>query len=428
MNQRQIICNAQIPGYQGLQNIVIDRQNIIEQITDKKIEIQPQDSVLDITGDYISLGGVDLQINGGLGLAFPDLEITDIPKLKEICDYLWQQGVDAFLPTIVTTSIDKIQRSLYAIQSFIKQQSNSELTAKILGVHLEGPFLNYAKRGAHPEQYLLPLTIDLLKQVIGDYQHLVKIITLAPELDSTGKAIKYLKEHNIIISLGHSLATETEAEKAFKLGASMITHSFNAMPSLHHRQPGLLGAAIVNNSVYCGLIADGKHVSPTMIKVLLNSSSNPNKIFLVSDALAPIGLSDGVYPWDSRTITVKDGTASLPDGTLSGTTLPLLTAVQNLVRWDICSPQKAIALATESPRKAINLPGIATGHRLSRSRLTGLRLLTNGAYKLLNRIQETAPPKPAVTVGQSANLLRWNYQPDIKGLTWERICSVTLVR
>jgi N-acetylglucosamine-6-phosphate deacetylase len=383
MNQCFIIYNARISGYQGLQNIVINPDKIIEQITEQKIEITTQDRVLDVAEDYISLGGVDLQINGGLGLAFSDLEITDLPKLKEICHYLWQQGVDAFLPTIVTTSIEKTKRSLNIIQSFIKQQSPNELSAKILGIHLEGPFLNKAKKGAHPEEYLLPLTIDRIKQILGNYQDLVKIMTLAPELDPTGKSVKYLKEQNIIISLGHSLATETEANRAFKLGASMITHSFNAMPPLHHREPGLLGAAIVNQNVFCGLIADGQHVSPTTIEILLNSVRNLDKIFLVSDALAPIGLSDGIYPWDSRTITVKNGTAKLPDGTLSGTTLPLLTGVQNLVKWNLCCPQKAIALATKSPRKAINLPDIS--------------------------------------VGQVANLLRWRYQAKSKSITWSRI-------
>lgn len=381
MNQPKLIINAKLLGYTELQNIVVNKKNIIEQITSEKI-VTKQYTIIDVVGDIISLGGVDLQINGGLGLAFPDLTITDISKLKEICDYLWQQGVDAFVPTIVTTSIKNIERSLLVIKSFLKKQSTTELTAKILGVHLEGPFLNPAKRGAHPEEHLLPLSIAHLKQVIDNNREIVKIITLAPELDPTGETIKYLKERDIIISLGHSLATEAQTNRAFELGASMITHSFNAMPPLHHREPGLLGAAIVNEKVFCGLIADGKHISHTMIKILLNSSK-PDKIFLVSDALAPIGLPDGVYPWDSRKITVKNGTASLSNGTLAGTTLPLLTAVQNLVEWDICSLEKAIVLATENPRKAINLPGI--------------------------------------TIGQKATLLRWNYQSESNTLNWRRI-------
>lgn len=385
MKQRQIIYNAQIPGKKKLQNIVINQNNVIELITTQKIKPNQLDSVLDVAGDYISLGGIDLQINGALGLAFTDLEITDFPKLKQICLYLWQQGIDSFLPTIVTTSLSNIQRSLEVIKSFIQQQSFTELTAKILGVHLEGPFLNTAKKGAHPEEFLLPLTIDNLEKVLGKYHDIVKIITLAPELDPTGTTIQYLKEHKITVSLGHSVATEIEAKKAFSFGASMITHSFNAMPTLHHREAGLLGAAIMNEKVFCGLIADGQHVSPTMIKILLHSVQNLEQIFLVSDALAPIGLTEGIYPWDSRKITVKNGTARLEDGTLSGTTLPLLSAVQNLVKWDICKPDQAIYLATESPRQAINLPGISEG--------------------------------------KIANLLRWHYQATSQSLTWQRIIN-----
>ena len=383
MNQRRIIQNASLYGYQNIHNIIVSKQNKIKKITNQQIDLKPEDLVLDVAGDIVSLGGIDLQINGALGLAFPDLDNDNIEQLPKICSYLWQQGIDGFLPTIVTTSLDKIRRSLFVLKEFIQQQSNTKLTAKILGVHLEGPFLNPTKKGAHPEEYLLPLTLDNIKQVTKNYQDIIKIITLAPELDPTEETIKYLKKQNIFISLGHSLATEKQAQKAFELGASMVTHSFNAMPALHHREPGLLGAALINERVSCGLIADGKHISPTMIKILLRSVSNIEQIFLVSDALAPIGLADGVYPWDNRTITVKEGTATLADGTLSGTTLPLLRAVQNLVKWDICSYQDAIALATESPRKALGLPSIA--------------------------------------VGEQANFLRWNYQSESKTLTWKRI-------
>ena len=381
MNSRKIIQNASLYHYQNRQHILINSQNVIQKITEAEIKSEPQDLVINVKGDLLSLGGVDLQINGALGLAFPDLNADNADKLSTICSYLWQQGIDAFLPTIVTTSLEKIERSLYIIKEFIQQQSNSQATAKILGVHLEGPFLNPKKRGAHPEEYLLPLTLDNVKKVVANYQDIIKIITIAPELDSSEAVIAYLKKLGIIISLGHSLATEQQAQKAFSLGASMVTHSFNAMPPLHHREPGLLGAALVNDRVSCGLIADGKHINPTMIKILLRSVNNIEQIFLVSDALAPIGLADGVYPWDSRTITVKDGTATLADGTLSGTTLPLLTAVQNLVKWDLCSYQQAIALATESPRKALGLPSIA--------------------------------------VGEQANFLRWNYQNH--KLSWQRI-------
>jgi N-acetylglucosamine-6-phosphate deacetylase len=337
---------------------------------------------IDVAGDWVSLGGVDLQINGGLGLAFTDVRVDNKYTLKDICQYLWLQGVDGFLPTLVTTSVANIQRSLSIFAEFMASQ-HERSTAQILGVHLEGPLLNPQKRGAHPAEYLLPLTIDNVKRVLGNYAHVVKVMTLAPELDETGEVIPYLRSLGITVSLGHSQATAAQAETAFNLGASMVTHAFNAMPGLHHREPGLLGAALVHPGVYCGFIADGQHVCPTMIQLLLRAGCYEKGIFLVSDALAPIGLPDGMYPWDTRQIEVKNGTARLPDGTLAGTTRPLLVGVQNLVQWGICGVEQAIALATEAPRNAIALPGIAKS--------------------------------------QPANLLRWHLDEGTSQLNWQRI-------
>ncbi|BAZ46733.1 N-acetyl-glucosamine-6-phosphate deacetylase [Chondrocystis sp. NIES-4102] len=374
-----IIINARVIGHPGVKEIAIHQGKITA--------IAPQldhatEEIIDLQGDWLSLGGIDLQINGALGLAFPDLELKDLGKLEEICDFLWKEGIDGFLPTIVTTSIEKIQRSLFVLAQFIKSQVKHQNTAQILGIHLEGPFLNHQKRGAHPAQYLLPLTIEKIKQVLGEYSHVVKIITLAPELDTTNTVISYLRQQDIIVSLGHSLASDIQAQQAFKQGASMVTHAFNAMPNLHHRQPGLLGAAIVDPNVYCGLIADGHHVCPTMLEIILKASNYEQGIFLVSDALSPLGLADGVYPWDEREIIVTHGVARLADGTLSGTTLPLLTGVKNLITWG-CPAEMAIAMATRSPRKAINLPGME--------------------------------------IGEVANFLRWHWDSQQQNLSWSRL-------
>lgn len=381
------IVNARILGYEGLQMLLVNPQGIIESIYPMEAGFKriasPDVQVLDVEKDWVSLGGIDLQINGALGLAFPELVPGDGEKLQKICEFLWHQGVDGFLPTIVTTSVEKIHQSLAVIANFVNSSKFEQPSAQILGVHLEGPFLNYHKRGAHPEKYLLPLTLENVKQVLGDYAHVVKLMTLAPELDTTDQVIPFLHSLGITVSLGHSQATAIQAEKAFKLGASMVTHAFNAMPSLHHREPGLLGAALINPNVYCGLIADGQHICPTMIKLLLRAGDYEQGLFLVSDALAPIGLPEGVYPWDKRQIEVTNSTARLADGTLSGTTLPLLAGVQNLVKWQICEPEIAIALATESPRKALNIGGI--------------------------------------NVGQSAQLLRWHLDKNANGLTWQRL-------
>ncbi|HIK37678.1 MAG: N-acetylglucosamine-6-phosphate deacetylase [Geminocystis sp.] len=369
--------NARLIGHSGLHTLVVE-DGCITAITDT----HPPDA-LDMEGDYLSLGGVDLQINGALGLAFTELREENLEKLHEICRYLWQTGVDQFLPTIITTSVDKIHQSLEAIRKF-KRQPPQQKEAEILGVHLEGPFLNYEKRGAHPAEYLLPLTLENVKTVLAEYAELVKIITLAPELESTGTIIPYLRSLGITVSLGHSQATAQEAHRAFQQGATMVTHAFNAMPSLHHREGGLLAEAIVNPEVYCGLIADGIHVSQIMITILLRASNFDKGVFLVSDALSPLGLGDGVYPWEGRTIEVKSFTARLPDGTLAGTTLPLLKGAENLFAWGICDLQQAISLATVSPRKAIGLPVSLLG-------------------------------APAV------NLLRWRGDETSKTLSWQRV-------
>lgn len=370
------ITNARIPGYDGLQEIAIEDGQIVE--IDRMVKGNLP--IIDVDGDWISLGGVDVQINGALGLAFPDVQMADFDRLNQICDYLWAKGVDGFLPTIVTTSIENIHRSLAIFADFMANQRQD--TAQILGVHLEGPFLNRQKRGAHPEEYLLPLTLDRVDDVLGEYAHIVTAITLAPELDPTGEVVPYLRSLDIVVSLGHSLANLEQAQAAFTSGASMVTHAFNAMPGLHHREPGLLGAALTHAGVQCGFIADGQHVHPTMLQLLLRSGNYTEGLFLVSDALSPLGLPDGKYPWDTREIEVIDGTARLADGTLSGTTLPLLVGVQNLVKWGICDIGNAIALATIAPRHAINLPD---------------------NY-----------------IGRSANLLRWRVDKE-QGLTWERL-------
>jgi hypothetical protein len=222
------ITNARLPGNAQLQRICVDAGKISA--------IAPMDTdfkdpslhaeQLDIGGDWISLGGIDLQINGGLGLAFPDFDVSHVSKLAEICQLLWQQGVDGFLPTLVTTSRENIRRSLALFAKFQSQIAESAVpSAQVLGVHLEGPFLNPEKRGAHPAQYLLPLTVEQVRYVLGDHAYAVKLITLAPELDPIGAVIPYLRSLGIIVSLGHSLATAVQAQAAFDQGATRFTGS-----------------------------------------------------------------------------------------------------------------------------------------------------------------------------------------------------------
>ncbi|MDX1978086.1 MAG: N-acetylglucosamine-6-phosphate deacetylase [Pseudanabaenaceae cyanobacterium bins.68] len=302
---------------------------------------------------FSSLGLIDLQINGALGLAFNQLKPEHLPLLGKICELLWHQGVDYFLPTLVTTSVSDTQTALAAIATF-QQSPPLPQAAQIYGVHLEGPFLQPQRRGAHPAEFLLPLTLDNLLELLGEYTSLVKLVTLAPELDPTGAAITYLVAQGIKVSLGHSSATLEVAQQAFGQGASMVTHVFNAMPSLHHRQPGLLLEALTNPQVYCGAIADGVHLHPQILRLLYQLKGD--RLILVSDALAPIGLGEGNFPWDQRQMQVVNGTARLADGTLCGTTLPLKSCVENLIKWQVCDLATAVDLVTKTPRQFLGLP------------------------------------------------------------------------
>ncbi|NEQ99195.1 MAG: N-acetylglucosamine-6-phosphate deacetylase, partial [Cyanothece sp. SIO2G6] len=195
------ILNARLSGYNGLQQVVIDPHSIllaIRPMADAMLSTTGE-PILDFQGDWLSPGGLDVQINGGLGLAFPDLDDGQpktMEQLQAVCQLLWQQGVDGFLPTIVTSSTPQIQRSLRAIATAISHPPATP-AAQILGVHLEGPCLNPAKRGAHPQEHLLPLTVEHIKRILGDDAAIVKVITLAPELDSTGEVIPYLRSLGI---------------------------------------------------------------------------------------------------------------------------------------------------------------------------------------------------------------------------------------
>ncbi|WP_338441338.1 N-acetylglucosamine-6-phosphate deacetylase [Synechococcus elongatus IITB4] len=388
-----LLTNIRIPGCAEVQRLWLDAAGIVQSIEPMSQTFDrlppPQLRMIDLQGDWLSLGGVDLQINGALGLAFPDVQGSDRDRLVAICRRLWEQGVDAFTPTLVTSSIAQLRQAIDAIADFMAQPLPPR-HAKVLGLHLEGPCLAESKRGAHPQEHLQPLTVEVLSEICGDRLAQIRIVTLAPELDPTGEAIAWLRQQGVIVSLGHTQATAEQAQAAFEQGATMVTHAFNAMPPLHHRQPGLLGAALTTDTVAAGVIADGQHIDPIMLKLLLRAGEGDRRLFLVSDALAPLGLPDGRYPWDERQITVTNGTCRLDNGTLAGTTLPLLAGVQNLVRWQICTPETAIALATLAPLRALGV--------------------------------DWSDPRLLYLSRPVCQLLRWQ-QSETGELTWQRLCE-----
>ncbi|MFU8885709.1 MAG: N-acetylglucosamine-6-phosphate deacetylase [Cyanobacteriota bacterium] len=299
-------------------------------------------------GDWLSPAGVDLQINGGLGLAFPELTPADLPRLLELLELLWRDGVEAICPTLVTCGVAPLRQALAVLEQ--ARQQHRPGRCQLLGAHLEGPFLNPSRRGAHPEQHLATPSLAALEERISGFEDQIDLVTLAPELEGAGAVIDALLEQGIVVSLGHSAASEADADWAFSAGVSMLTHTFNAMPDLHRRAPGPVAAAALRGDIALGLIADGVHVHPSMAVLLQRLA--PGQVVLVSDALAPYGLGEGQHRWDERLLIVQDGSCRLADGTLAGVTLPLLEGVRRLASWGTPA-ERAIAAATLTPRRVL---------------------------------------------------------------------------
>ncbi len=327
----------------NLWSIQLDQKDVV--ISIEPISVVSAASEEDWAGDWLSPMGVDLQINGGLGLDFSELDFEEIPKLLNLLDRLWTDGIEAIAPTLISCDLLQLRKSL-AVLDAARQQHKLQ-RCELLGAHLEGPFLSKKFHGAHDLNYLCEPSLSALEERICGFENVIALVTLAPELPGALDVIKQLRRYGIVVGLGHSSADDEASNIAFQQGVSMLTHTFNAMPGLHHRFPGPVGEAIRNGKISMGLIADGVHVHPH-IAVLLQRLV-PEKVFLVSDALSPYGLCNGKYKWSNRFLFVDQSACRLSDGTLAGTTLPLLDGCSRLARWS-GEPSAAIWSATIAPR------------------------------------------------------------------------------
>ncbi len=298
--------------------------------------------VVNVTGCYITPGLVDLQVNGG-----PACNLWDEPsdsQFEKLCRQLLEAGVTCFFPTLITDDVEHLRKNIRFLEGVgvdtngnsvkTKPKPNKDSTAlkdriAMPGIHLEGPCLSPQRPGVHPKQHLAPLNLQLLERLIVPS---VKLITLAPELDPTGECLMFLEKAGVIVSLGHSNATAEEARQAFDRGVRLMTHTFNALPPLHHRSLGAVGAALLDDRVSCCLIADGLHLDPDAVKLIVKMKGT-NKTVLVTDA-AHIGTSEG---------------------TLVGSSIVLSDAVRNLVNWGVSDFRSAIQMATYNPARCMKV-------------------------------------------------------------------------
>lgn len=299
-------------------------------------------TVLDAAGQLAVPGFIDLQCNGALGI---DLA-SEPERLWELASVLPRWGVTAWLPTIVTTPPDVTQRALATLAA---GPPAGWVGATPLGLHLEGPFLSATKRGAHPEALLRRPSLAAIDGWSRDAG--VRLVTLAPELDGAIDVIEALVARGVIVSIGHSDASAAQALAAVDAGAAWVTHLFNAMSPLHHREPGVSGAALTEPRLHVGLIADGIHVAPSVVAIVQRALGE--RLTLVTDAVGALGLPPGEQRLGRATVTVGDDGVRLPDGTLAGSNLSMDQAIRNLIAFTGCTPEVAVVAASEAPARVL---------------------------------------------------------------------------
>jgi N-acetylglucosamine-6-phosphate deacetylase len=311
-----------------------------------QIELPKKVSCIDATGLHLVPGFIDLQLNGAIGLDFT----TEPRGIWPVAAHLPRYGVTSFLPTIVTSPLTAVS----AAQEIITSSPPTGFSgATPLGLHLEGPFLHPAKKGAHNPAHLQRPTETAVTN--WSPQNGVKLVTLAPELDGALEVIGLLTERGVIVSAGHSTATVAQAQAGFEAGIRYGTHLFNAMPPLHHREPGLVGALLANERATVGLIVDGEHVHPELVRLVWQMVGN-GRLNLVTDAMAALGMSPGSYWLGDFEVIVDNTTARLTNGTLAGSLLALDTAVRNLITFTGCTLAEALPTVTSTPANLLGLP------------------------------------------------------------------------
>ena len=326
------------------------------------------EEIVDLGGRILSPGFIDTQLNGAYGFDFsviPEEGTLAYSKgVRRVNRNLVATGVTSYLPTITSQPADVYQTALPFLGPSASARDAS-YGSESLGAHCEGPFLNPTKNGIHnasvlrePAQAIVDLA-DCYGATNLQGPSPIKLVTLAPELPGALPSIKALTDRGIIVSIGHSEATYEEAKAGIKSGASMITHLFNAMRPLHHRNPGIFGLLGTPSSSidkpYFGVIADGIHLHPTSIKIAWNA--HPEGLILVTDAMRYAGMPDGTYDWTNGSRIIKTGALLTleENGKIAGSSIQLVDCVTNFLNWTGASVPEALKAVTETPAKMLGL-------------------------------------------------------------------------
>jgi N-acetylglucosamine-6-phosphate deacetylase len=312
-------------------------------------EIPAGASVFNFGDAILAPGFLDIHIHGGAGVDAMRAPASEMARLGK---FLASHGVTGYFPTTVAAPMDKTFAALERLADAIEsEQDGDPAMAKPLGIHLEGPFLSHKRRGVHPPENLVAPTVEIFDHLWQAARSHVRMMTIAPELPGALEVIAEAARRKVCVSIGHSDAEMPIAQQAVQMGARHATHTFNAMRPLDHRDPGILGEVLTDNSLSADIIADGIHLSPAVVQIFLKSKGAERAV-LITDAISATGMPDGRYLLGPIEVDVKDGRCTSGGG-LAGSVLTMDRAVRNLTQFSDWTLRDAVRAATLNAAQAI---------------------------------------------------------------------------
>lgn len=333
--------------------LIIEDGRIVDVSSRASKELPAKAARVDFVDGVLVPGFFDIHIHGGAGLDVMRVSPSDLPRLGE---FLTTHGVTGYFPTTVAAPLDATYSALGRLAEAIEAgpvSNGSPVHARPLGIHLEGPFLSHKRRGVHPPEYLVTPTVEIFDRLWQAARGHVKMLTIAPEIPGAMEVIAEATRRKVCVSIGHSDADLAVARQAVKAGAHHATHTFNAMRPLDHRDPGIIGEVLSDDTISADLIADGIHVSPEVVKVFLQSKGHERAV-LITDAISATGMPDGRYQLGPIEVDVKDGKCTA-NGSLAGSVLTMDRAVRNVTKFSNWNLREAVRAATLNPAQAVGL-------------------------------------------------------------------------
>lgn len=314
--------------------------------TGKNLQAKPGEEEQDLNGDFLLPGFVDIHIHGCMGQD----AMRGEKDVRGMSRSLYKLGVAAFCPTTMSAGEKETRDAIRGIRAVM--QHPEENGARVIGAHLEAPFLNPGKAGAQREEHFRNPDFDWLLRVTEGDLSAVRMITLAPELENSETFIRRARENHIHISAGHSCATAETIHQSARFGLDHVTHLFNAQTPLHHRAPGIPGAALTDDRLYCEMICDGIHLHWDTVRLILRCKGAERTI-AVTDSMEASGMPEGEYELGGQKVTVRKGAARLADGTIAGSVLTMPAILENLIHKAGIDPETACAVCSSTPAESV---------------------------------------------------------------------------